>query len=153
VEPKPDFDQIMQARVSVALTTLAVALLFVGAVSGTVLRHVVQITPIVCVLLVLRRKPDWGAYGAIPIFVFWIGIVILIWLFLLGLSRIANGHYTLAEVLATVVMAGAALTGLGSSLAVGKELRVGDRVIAIGTFAVFQFAAMWVSFLGPIANR
>ena len=143
----------MQARVSTALTTLAVALLFVGAVSGTVLRHLVQITPIVGALLVLRRKPAWGAYGTIPIFVCWIGIVILIWLFLLGLSRIAHGHYTLAEILATVVMAGAALAGLASSLTVGKALRVGDRVIAIGTFALIQFAAMWVSFLGPIARR
>ena len=143
----------MQARVFIALTALAVALLFVGAVSGTVLRHLVQITPIVGVLVVLRRKPPWGAYGAIPIFVCWIGIVILIWLCLLGLSRIANGHYTLAEILATVVMAGAALAGLLSSLTVGKELRVGDRVIAIATFALIQFAAVWVSFLGPIARR
>lgn len=143
----------MQARVSISLVTLAVALLFVGAVSGTVLRHLVQITPIVGALLLLRRKPAWGAYGAIPIFLCWLLIAILIWLFLLGLSRIANGHYTLAEILATVVMAAAAFTGLVASFAVGKELRVSDRVIAIGGFAVAQFAAMWVSFLGPIANR
>ena len=77
---------------------LAVALLLVGVVSGTVLRHLVQIVPILIGLALLARRPDWGAYAAIPIFTFWALIVVLIWLFLLGLSRIANGHYTPIEV-------------------------------------------------------
>lgn len=143
----------MHARVSIALTTLAIALLFVGAVSGTVLRHVVQIAPIIAALLVIRRRPAWGAYAAVPIFVFWAVIVLLIWLFLLGLSRIAHGHYTLAEILATVVMATAAVAGFVRSLSAGRPLPVAQRVVAISMLALFQFAAMWISFLRPIANR
>jgi hypothetical protein len=86
------------------LIGLALALMLVGLVSGTVLRHIVQIVPIMVVLAVVRRRPDWGAEAAIPIFLFWTFIVVLIWLFLLGLSRIANGHYTPIEVISTFLM-------------------------------------------------
>jgi hypothetical protein len=55
-----------------SLIGLALALLLVGLVSGTVLRHIVQIVPIMVVLAVVRRRPDWGASAVIPIFVFWI---------------------------------------------------------------------------------
>jgi len=91
---------------------LALALLLVGVVSATFLRHVVQILPIVLVVGVLARRPAWGAYAAIPIFLFWTFIVVLIWLFLLGLSRVANGHYTPIEVVSTFLMAGFSVVGL-----------------------------------------
>jgi hypothetical protein len=99
-----------------SLIGLALALLLVGLVSGTVLRHIVQIVPIMVVLAVVRRRPDWGAYAAIPIFVFWIFIVVLIWLFLLGLSRIANGHYTPIEVLSTFLMMACSIVGVVKSV-------------------------------------
>ena len=54
------------------LIALAPALLLVGVVSGTVLRHIVQIVPIVMALGVLARRAAWGAYAALPIFAFWI---------------------------------------------------------------------------------
>src|SRR5262245_53607037 len=88
------------------LIGLALALLLVGAVSGTFLRHIVQIVPIIVALGLSTRRPDWGAYAALPVFLFWTLVPILIWLFLLGMSRIANGHYTVIEVLSTFVMAG-----------------------------------------------
>jgi len=135
------------------LIGLALALLLVGLVSGTVLRHIVQIVPIVVVLGVLARRPVWGAYGALPIFGCWTLIVVLIWLFLLGLSRIANGHYTPIEVVSTVVMIACSIVGAVKCIQLGRPLRVGGRVSAFLLFAVMQFAAMWISFLKPIANR
>jgi len=141
-----------QRVVSVCLAGLAVALLVVGFVSGTSLRHVVQILPIIVAAGVLMRRPDWGAYAAAPIFLFWIFIVVLIWLFLLGLSQIASGHYTVTEILSTVFMAGFSVTGIVKSIQLGKTLRPTGRVLAVSLFGVLQVAAMWVSFLKPIAN-
>ena len=135
------------------LIGLALALLLVGVVSGTVLRHVVQIVPIVLVLAVVRRRPEWGAYAAIPIFLFWTLIVILIWLFLLGQSRIASGHYTPIEVISTFLMMACSLTGVVKCVQLGRRLPGAGRTLAFLLFAGMQVAAMWVSFLRPIANR
>ena len=142
-----------QRQVFLALLALVAALLFVGAVSGTVLRHVVQIIPAIVALILVRQTPSWGAYAALPLFAFWLVIVILIWLFLLGLSRIASGHYTVPEVVATVVIASASVLGAISAVSVGRRLAWVPRLATIGAFGIFQIAAMWVSFLRPIANR
>ena len=143
----------MRPFVRACLIGLALALLLVGVVSGTFLRHVVQILPIVLVLIILQARPAWGAYAAIPVFVFWIGIVILIWLFLLDLSRIANGHYTPVELISTFVMAACSVAGVFKSVSLGRPLSVVGRIVVFVLFAALQVAAMWLSFLRPIANR
>jgi len=135
------------------LIGLALALLLVGVVSGTVLRHVIQVVPIVVAAGVLVRRPAWGAYAALPIFLFWTFIAVMIWLFLLGLSRVANGHYTGIEVISTFLMAGFSALGAIRSIALGRPLFISGRVVTVAVFAVVQVAAMWVSFLRPIANR
>ncbi len=129
------------------------ALLIVGVVSGTFLRHVVQILPIIAAAGVLARRPDWGAYAAVPIFIFWMAIVVLIWLFLLGLSRIANGHYTAIEIVLTLIMAGFSIAGLVTSLRLGQSQRAVIRMLAFTVFGLLQIIAMRISFLEPIANR
>lgn len=135
------------------LVGLMLALLVVGVVSGTVLRHVVQIAPIILAAAVLARRPNQGAYAAIPVFMFWSLIVVLIWLFLLGLSRIANGHYTPIEVGSTIVMIGCSILGIVKSVRLGRSLATSAKALTFVVFAVIQFAAMWLSFLKPIANR
>ena len=132
---------------------LAVALLLVGLVSGTVLRHIVQIVPILAVLALLRRRPDWGAYAAISIFLFWTLVVVLIWLFLLGFSRIANGHYTPIEIVSTFLMMACSLVGVVKCVQLGRTLSAAGRILALVLFAGMQVVVMWVSFLRPIANR
>lgn len=135
------------------LVGLALALLLVGLVSGTVLRHVIQIVPIVVVLAIVRRRPDWAAYAAIPIFLFWTLVVILIWLFLLGFSRIANGHYTTIEITSTCLMMACSIVGVVKCVQLGSTLSAAGRTLAFVLFAGMQVAVMWVSFLRPIANR
>src|SRR6185436_5137184 len=129
------------------------ALLLVGVVSGTLLRHIVQILPIVAALGLLTRRADWAAYAALPLFLFWTLVPALIWLFLLGLSRIANGHYTVIEVLSTVAMAGCSIVGTAKTFRLGRPLRWPWRAAMFLLFGALQFLVMWVSFLAPIANR
>ena len=135
------------------LVGLGVALLLVGIVSGTVLRHVVQVAPIVMAAVLLVRRPEWGTYASFPIFLFWLFIVVLIWLFLLGLSRLASGRYTPIEIGSTFLMAAFAIVGLTGVVSVGKPLRLRGAISTVALFAVVQVAAMWLSLLRPIANR
>jgi hypothetical protein len=154
VRPPVPQGRLIQLRVvRGCLIAVAVALLLVGVVSGTLLRHVVQIVPIGVALGVLARRPAWGAYAALALFGFWTLMAVLIWLFLLDLSRIANGHYTPIEVACTVVMAASSIVGVVKSVQLGKPLRAGGRLSMLLFFAVMQFSVMWVSFLRPIANR
>ena len=139
--------------ISICLIGVAVALLVVGVVSGTFLRHVVQILPVILAVVVVDRRPHLGAYTALPIFVFWALIMLLIWLFLLGISRIANGNYTVVEIICTLFIAGFSVCGIVKAMAVGKALRPLRKMLAFATFAALQVAAMWVSFLPSIVNR
>ena len=139
--------------VLVCLVGLAIALLLVGIVSGTVLRHVIQILPLILALGLVLRRPVLGAFAALPIFLFWILVVVLIWLFLLGKSNIASGHYTPIEVASTFLMAACSVVGVAGSLRIRGAERIGGRILILLLFAALQIAAMRVSFLDPVANR
>ena len=80
-------------------------------------------------------------------------VCVMIWLFLLGVSGLASGTYSPAEILLTVVMAGCSIVGAIKCVAVGRPLRARARVLAVVLFLVVQVATMWVSFLRRIANR
>ena len=77
--------------ITLSLLVLVAGLLAVGFISGTVLRHVIQvIVPVVVAVLTVRRV-EWASFAALPVFLFWFAIMTLIWLYLLGLSSIASG--------------------------------------------------------------
>jgi predicted Co/Zn/Cd cation transporter (cation efflux family) len=139
--------------VLLCLIGLLLALLVVGVVSGTLLRHIVQVAPIAAAAAMVNRRPQVAAYAALPIFLFWTLICILIWLFLLGLSRIANGHYTPIEVASTFVMATCCGVGVVGGMRLGRPLPVLRRLLVFTLFLALQFGFMLMSFLQPIANR
>jgi hypothetical protein len=136
-----------------SLVGLAVALIVVGAVSGTIVRHVVQIAPIVLLLATFGRRPAAAAAAALPLFAFWLAIVVLIWMFMLGVSTIANGHYTPVEIAMTMVMAGCSLFGAVFSIKHSNALSLSARIGWFVLFVVLQVAAMWVSMTRAIATR
>lgn len=138
--------------VLLGLVGLTAALLLVGVASGTVVRHVVQVLPAVAAGALLVRRPPLGATAAIPIFAFWTFIPVMIWLFLLGLSRIATGNYTLAEILLTVVMVVCSMVGIVKSLPLSRLLALGPRALTLVVFAILQVAAMWLSFSRSIVR-
>ena len=95
---------------------VAISLLIVGMLSGTFARHVVQIVPIVLALLVVLRWPPAGAYVAIGVLGLWAFVMALIWLYLLGLSDVAEGTYSAGEVVLTVVIAACSAWGIRMAL-------------------------------------
>jgi len=139
--------------VNTCLIGLALALVIVGLVSGTIVRHLLQIAPIVLLLATLSGRPATSAAAALPVFAFWLAIAVLIWMFLLGVSRIANGHYTRVEIAMTIVRAACSMYGsvvsLRQSVAMSMSARVGWFVV----FALLQVTAMWMSMSRTVATR
>jgi hypothetical protein len=139
--------------VTLCLATVMAALLVVGVVSSTMLRHVVQVAPIVLALGLLWRRSEWGVPAAAPLFAFWLLVMGAIWLFLLGLARIVSGRFTPIEIALTIVIAGASAWGLIASYQRGTAAAFPLRDVTIATFAVLQLAAMWLSTQPFVASR
>ena len=134
------------------LLILAVSLLLVGIISDMLLRHVVQIVPVLAALGLLLKRPASGAYIALPVFRFWLFIMALIWLYLLGKSDLAEGSYTTPEIVLTVIIAGCSALGILKSVQVKHTLSPLHRTILILVGLAAQVAFMAVSFQHAFAN-
>lgn len=141
----------------VAYSSLAilVALYVVGAVSvppGS-LRHEVQTLPLWFPIIAGFQRRELAKWAALPCLIFWLTIMILIWLFLLGWARIVTGHFFPTEIAMTLVVGAASVVGLG----VGVRWRTAVRpVTALGMFLLFgalQFLAFRISLIPYIARR
>lgn len=137
--------------VAVWLAVVAVALIVVGIVSQTLLRHLIQIAPLVALGL-LARRPAWGVSAAAPLFAFWLFIMGAIWLFLLGVARIVSGTFAPTEIALTIIIGVASLLGLRTAHRRGTTLTLQARLGTVTAFAVLQFAAVWLS-VQPFVSR
>jgi hypothetical protein len=135
------------------LAVVAGALIVVGIVSHTLLRHVVQIVPLVAALSLLVRRSSVGVSAAVPLFAFWFLVMGAIWLFLLGVARIFTGTFTSSEITLTIIIGLAAVLGLAAAWRPGTSGLTAARLATIVGFALFQFAAMWISVQPFVARR
>jgi hypothetical protein len=101
----------------------------------------------------LRRGVAWGRYAALPIFLFWLGIVTLIWLFLFGVSDYAAGSYSQAERILTAVMAASCIAGIASIISNRPNVKGSRALLVVCSFAALQLLVMWLSFKPMFANR
>ena len=139
----------------IALCCLAVlvALYVVGAASHGVLRHAVQTLPFWFPIFFGFRGSELAKWSALPCLVFWFGIMALIWLFLLGWSRILTGRFSPIEIAMTLIVGVACLCGFGVALRWRTSVRP-LRAAAMGAlFLVLQLLAVRVSVLPSIAHR
>lgn len=142
-----------QKVVAGCLGGLALSLLLVGIVSATFVRHLFQILPAVVALIAVLRRPALGSYAAIPIFIFWFLIMVVIWLYLLGVARIITGRFTMIEIVLTVLIGLLSVFGTIGSVCFRPAASFEARTAAFVVFALFQIGTMWVSLLGPFVNR
>jgi hypothetical protein len=138
--------------VAIWLAVVAAALLLVGVVSDTVLRHVVQIAPL-GIALALPGRPGWRVNAAAPLLAFWLLVMGAIWLFFLGLARIVSGTFTATEIVLTIVIGTASLLGLIAVRRCEPVRGTGTRIVFVVTFALMQFAALALSTHPSIAGR
>ncbi len=136
-----------------SLIGLIVSLLLVGVVSSTLIRHALQAMPAALALVVVVRRQTWASYAALPVFIFWLLIILAIWLFLLGIARIVTGHFTTAEVALTLLIAASSVCGIAASIRPRSTAGFAGRVVAFVLFAVFQIGGMWLSLQQPFAHR
>ena len=139
--------------VTAGLVVVVSALLLVGVVSRTPLRHVIQVAPAV---LLLKSRPalrGWVSCGAAAVFTFWLVIMTLIWLYLLGLARVVTGHFTATEVALTIVIGAASLAGLVATCRVPGLPRWPARVTVFLVTAAIQVGTVWLSVQPSFATR
>jgi len=94
----------MQRVIAVCLGAVLVSLLLVGVVSGTFVRHVIQVVPVAVALVAVTRRSDLGPFAALPIFALWLLLMVLIWLYLAGVQTFFTDSFSSVEILLTVII-------------------------------------------------
>jgi hypothetical protein len=137
---------------AVSLAIVAVALIAVGIVSGTLRIHLVQIVPLVVLVALQARAGALIRTAAAAVLSWWLVTMAGIWLFLLGLSRFLTGRFSATEILLTVVIGVSCLAGLSASDRAGTVPLI-RRLPAIVLAAGLQSLALWVSYQPAITGR
>ena len=135
----------------VGLGGVIAGLLAVGVVSGTLIRHLIQVTPAALALILVASGVRHGRAAAVPILTFWAVLMGAIWLFLLGVASIVRGSFTPTEIALTIVIASACLIGLTRGARPTANLSRVSRTAAATASALCQLAALWAS-MQPWAN-
>jgi hypothetical protein len=141
------------SSVGMYLAVIAIALGLVGVVSQTVIRHMVQIIPLILALALSVRRSALGSVAAVPLFAFWFLIMGGIWLFLLGIARVFSGTFSPVEITLTLIIGAASVVGVVVAYRQGTSTPLAMRLGTIIVFAVLQFAAMWLSVQPFVATR
>ena len=131
---------------AISLAVLVVALMCVGVVSRTIARHIVQAVPAVMALVLVARVSPLAPSAAAPICTFWLGVMINIWLFILGIARIFSGTFSTIEVVLTIVIAAASAVGILAIVRSAVRLSASARLATAAAFGIGQFVAMVASF-------
>jgi hypothetical protein len=138
--------------ISYSALAMVLALYIVGIVSKGVVRHIVQTLPLwVPILLGLRRR-EIAKWASLPCFIVWLGLMTLIWLFLLGWAHVVSGHFTSIEIAMTLIVAAGSVSGLAVGLRWRTSLTWSKSLSVAAIFAVLQLLALRISLLPSIAT-
>ena len=125
----------------------------VGLKTGLVIRHIVQTLPSwVAIVMGIRRSRATG-WVALPTFVFWLLLMTLIWLFLLGIAHVVSGTFTPIEIAMTIVVGLASLVGIALFARLKSNLSAAAAAGLFVLFGALQFVCFRLSLLPAIANR
>ena len=136
-----------------SLLALAAALLLVGVVSGTIIRHSVQTVPALMAFAVALRGNSWNRTAALPILALWLLAMVLVWLYLLGLSRMVTGRFTTAEIILTIVIGVSCMVGLVAAFRTSIRPRLVAGIFSFLLFLGLQIGALWLSVRPAIEHR
>jgi len=125
----------------------------VGLVSNLVVRHIVQTLPLWFGVAFGFRRSQATGWIALPFFLCWLALMVIIWLYLLGIARIITGHFSAVEIAMTIIVGAACLTGIVVSAGLKSFLSPAKAATAFVVMALLQLACLRVSFLPAIANR
>ncbi|MGH9575450.1 MAG: hypothetical protein ACRD40_18220 [Candidatus Acidiferrales bacterium] len=141
---------------AIAFCCLAIILALVvgvGIPDGLLLRHIVKTLPLWPAIVLGFRRSNTVGWASLPLFLFWLLLMTLIWLYLLGVSHLINGHFSPLEIAMTLIVGAASLVGIGTFWQLKFRLPALQAVVLFVVFAAFQFACLRVSLLPSIAHR
>ena len=125
----------------------------VGLASGLLLRHFVQTIPLWAgVALGFRRSNTTGWIG-LPLFLFWLLLMALLWAYLLGISTFFSGHFSRFEIAMTIVVGAASVVGIAVFVRFKSHLRAASGAGLFVIAGVVQWLCFRMSFLPPFVDR
>ena len=130
---------------------ILVALYVVGAVSHGSLRHEVQTLALWVPIVGGFNRREFARWCGLPCFLFWLVVMVLILLFLLGIAHVFSGHFSPTEIAMTIVVGLASAVGTVLSLVRARWSWSGAGLVVL--FAALQVALMRISFLPAIAHQ
>jgi hypothetical protein len=136
-----------------ALAIIAALVLGVGLASHMVIRHIVQTLPLWFAVVLGVRRSRTAGWVSLPSFIFWLALMTMIWLYLLGMPSLVSGHFSPIEIAMTLVVGAASLTGIVAFIRL-KSLR--SLPAMFGIFVLFTFAQLLcfrLSLLPAVAHR
>ena len=139
-------------RMAVCALAIFLALMVVGVVSTSVLRHLVQTLPLWIVIWLGMRGSPWTRWAAFPVFGFWLVLMGVVWSYLLGWTRLISGTFSPTEIAMTVVVAAAAVVGLFAALRDDQSTDVARASALAAAVLLLQLGAFVVSFRPAIAR-
>jgi uncharacterized membrane protein YuzA (DUF378 family) len=142
--------------IAVAIPSLIIILALVcgvGIPDKLVLRHVVQTLPLWAGVILGFRRSRLAGWTALPSFLFWLALMTLIWLFLLGVTRAVTGTFTPLETAMTILVGLACLWGIAIFATSKSRVSPITAATLFVIFAALQFACFRASLLPPIAHR
>jgi hypothetical protein len=136
-----------------ALVTILALVLGVGLVSSGVLRHLVQTIPSWLTVYLGFRRHTLAKWTALPVCIFWFGIMVCIWLYLLGWARMVTGHFTGIEIAMTIIVGGASVFAFIQALRMKSASSWWICLLIMAATLFLQLAAFRLSLLPGIANH
>ena len=125
----------------------------VGLASHLVLRHLVQTAPLwICVVLGFRHSRATYWVG-LPLFLFWLILMALIWTYLLGISHFLSGHFSPIEIVMTLIVGASSVVGIGSLIRFKFSFSPAGAAVLFVVMAIIQVVCFRLSLLPSIAHR
>jgi len=135
------------------LATILALVLGVGLASNLVLRHLMQTAPLWAGVVLGFRRSRATAWVALPLFLFWLLLMGLIWAYLLGVSNLLRGHFSPIEIAMTLIVGAASVAGIAGFVRFRSFLSPWTAGAIFVVMAIIQFLAFRISFLPAIAHR
>jgi hypothetical protein len=139
--------------IAAELLCVAASLVVVGLVSGTPIRHLIQVAPVVAAAVCAARSLPWAKDAALAILAFWLIIMLFIWSFLLGLPSPTSGTFSPTEIALTIIIGIACLAGIAAWWRAPSAALILVRIAAFGTAFALQVAALWLSLKSAFEHR
>src|SRR5262249_40475526 len=99
------------------------------------------------------RQQRIAKWMAMPCLIFWLAIMVLIWLFLLGWARIVSGTFSPVEIAMTMTIGAACVAGLITTMTWRTEVGLAAAILTFVLVAALQLLAFRVSLIPFIARQ